>query len=288
MTMLEIYEERKDGLIKRLANASSPFEAGAVAGDVLDTAKYQYLAREENKPLAEKLTELVEYTKAMLPVLAAVNRPKLLEETDGKKKKSRSIAPGLIFLLLGVVAVFAPAEYYIFKNKLPGDAASPYLIAMGVGCGLVLLAGFLLFFRGKSKSKPVVEIQADEMKLADSLENAIKFIDDALAKEREAIAHREKMLDYAMNEDAVRLFSYLMEAKLSNDADYALETLDEVERYLLKQDILIINYSKGNEKYFDFLSGDTTKTLRPAFVRDGKVLARGVAQVKNEESGALV
>ena len=70
-----------------------------------------------------------------------------------------------------------------------------------------------------------------------------------------------------------------MEAKMSGDPEYALEQLSEVEHYLLKQDILVVNYSKGNEKYFDFLNGDETKTIRPALVREGQVLTRGLAQL---------
>ena len=98
-----------------------------------------------------------------------------------------------------------------------------------------------------------------------------------------AMAIHNQMMESAINEDEAVLFSYLMEAKLSGEPDFALDQLDEVERYLAKQDVMMVNYIKGNEKYFDFLEGEETKTIRPALVRGGEMLAKGLAQLKYGE-----
>ena len=111
----------------------------------------------------------------------------------------------------------------------------------------------------------------------------MKFIDVAIEAEDKRIETQKSMLDTAINDDEIKLFTYLMEAKYSGQPEYALEQLDEVEHYLLKQDILVITYSKGNEKYFDFLNGEETKTVRPALVRGGEVLSKGLAQIRPGE-----
>ena len=73
-----------------------------------------------------------------------------------------------------------------------------------------------------------------------------------------------------------------MEAKYSGQPDFAMEQLDEVEHYLAKQDVLLVNYTKGNEKYFEFLEGEEAKTIRPAFIRKGEVLIKGLAQFRGD------
>ena len=71
-----------------------------------------------------------------------------------------------------------------------------------------------------------------------------------------------------------------MEAKYSGDGEYMAEQLADVETYLSKLNILLVDYKVGTEKYFEFLDGDETKTIRPALLRDGRVLSMGLAQIK--------
>ena len=56
-----------------------------------------------------------------------------------------------------------------------------------------------------------------------------------------------------------------------------------MEHYLAKQDVLLVKYTKGNERYFEFLEGEETKTIRPALVRAGQVMVKGLAQLKYSE-----
>ncbi len=283
MTMLEIYKTRKDALTERMANAKSLYETTSVISEILDTMKYQYLAQPDCTKYTEKLEEMIEYAKTMLPVIETVSKSKLWEKADGPEPKKKSLWPGFLSLLLGLVGIVGPIEYYMFRNSIKMDSATVYLGIIAAGAALVFLSGFLLFFRRKPKTKAVVEIDVDERELADRLEDIMKFIDVAIEAEDKRIETQKSMLDTAINDDEIKLFTYLMEAKYSGQPEYALEQLDEVEHYLLKQDILVITYSKGNEKYFDFLNGEETKTVRPALVRGGEVLSKGLAQIRPGE-----
>ena len=280
MTMLEIYKTRKDRLIQRVAAAKSLYETTSLISEMMDTMKYQYLAQPDCSDMTDKLEELIGLVKSMLPLIETVSKSKLWEKADGPEPRKKSLAPGFIALLLGIIAVIGPIEYYIFKNAIKMDARMMYLAIIAGGIALVFLAGFLLFFRKKPKSKAVVEIDVDERELADRLEEIMKAVDVALDSERADIEKTKQLMETAVNDDELRLFSYLMEAKMTGSPEYALEQLDEVEHYLLSQDILVINYSKGNEKYFDFVNGEETKTVRPAFVREGRVLMKGIAQIR--------
>jgi hypothetical protein len=131
--------------------------------------------------------------------------------------------------------------------------------------------------------KATVEISVDADDIVKRLEDVVKNIDALLEKDKKEKAQYDQMIESAINREEAQLFSYLLEAKLSDQPDFAMEQLDEVESYLAKQDVMIVKYIKGNEKYFDFLEGEETKTIRPALVRGGKMLAKGLAQLKYGE-----
>ena len=283
MTLFEIYKSRKDNLVLRIRESKSLYETGSVISEAFETMQYQYLSKPENNGMEEKLTDYVNMSKTSFTLLESVSKYKLWENAEAKPVKKKSLMPGFITLLLGIALIFGAVGYYMFMYNVSFEKMQNFLIAMACGSFLILVAGFMLFFRRKVKSKATVEISVDPEDIVKRLEEVVKNIDVMLEKDKKAMAIHNQMMESAINEDEAVLFSYLMEAKLSGEPDFALEQLDEVERYLAKQDVMMVNYIKGNEKYFDFLEGEETKTIRPALVRGGEMLAKGLAQLKYGE-----
>ncbi len=283
MTMLEIYKSRKDALTQRIRESKSLYETGSVISETFETMQYQYLSQGDNDLLTDKLTQVMDMAKASFPLLESVSKYKLWENSDDvNSRKKKSPLPGFIFLLVGLALVFGSAGYYMFLHNLKIADVQQFLAAAGAGCLVILISGFMLFHRRKQKSKQTVEISADAQDLTARIEEIVKCIDVMMETEKKNIAQQKALMDTAINADEVQLFSYLMEAKFSGQPDYAYEQLDEVRHYLAKQDILTVTYTKGNEKYFEFLDGDETKTIRPALLRNGQVLALGLVQLKTE------
>ncbi len=284
MTFYEIYKSRKDNLAARIRESKSLYETGSVISEVFETMQYQYLSQEGHAPLAQTMTDLVNLAKTAFPLLESVNKYKLWEDAEKEKTKKKSPVPGLVTLLIGLALIFGSLGYYMFLYNVSFEKMQNFMLAIAVGCLVILIAGFMLFFRRRVKSKATVEISADADDIVKRLEEVVKYIDTMLEKEKQAQKTQQLLMDSAINADEANLFAYLMEAKLSGQADYALEQLDEVERYLAKQDVILVNYIKGNEKYFDFLEGEETKTIRPALVRSGEMLTKGLAQLKYGET----
>ena len=283
MTMSDIYRSRKEQLVLRLRESKSLYETGTVISETFETMQYQYLSQPGNEDLGDALARLITMAKAYFPLLESVNKYKMWENAqDTKQPRKKSPVPGLVTLLIGVIMVMTPLCYYMFVKSIELAEMQTYLMVMGGGCLVILIAGFMLFFRRKVKTKTVVEISADADDLVKRLEEVVKQIDATLAKERENVKKQSARLASAINEDEAQLFGYLMEAKLSGQADFAMEQLEEVEHYLAKQDVILVNYTKGNEKYFDFLTGEETKTIRPAFLRGGQIMLKGLAQLKED------
>ncbi|MBR5521170.1 MAG: hypothetical protein IKU54_04155 [Oscillospiraceae bacterium] len=283
MTMLDIYRSRKDNLTLRIKESKSLYETGSVISEAFETMQYQYLNQPDNRPLAEKLAQIMAMAKVSFPLLESVNKYKLWEKADANKEpKKKKLLPGFIMMLVGMALVMTPLYYYAFVKSIKFEEMQTYFIVMAVGCLVLMISGFMLFFRKKVKTKTTVEISVDRDDIIRRLEEVVKQIDAMLEEERKAIKKQSAMLESAINDDEAQLFGYLMEAKLSGQPDYAFEQLEEVEHYLAKQDVILVHYTKGNEKYFDFLTGEETKTIRPAFLRDGQVMLKGLAQLKED------
>ena len=75
----------------------------------------------------------------------------------------------------------------------------------------------------------------------------------------------------------IDLFSDLLAAAYSKDAEYALEKINDVKYFLHKQQIEVVDYSDATKQYFDLMPGKQVTTIRPAMVADGKLLKKGLA-----------
>lgn len=281
MTMLEIYKSRKDNLVLRIKESKSLYETGSVISEAFETMQYQYLSGGADG-VEDTLAKLINMAKASFPIIESVNKYKLWEDAQGAKPKKKSLVPGLLALLAGIIMVFGSVGYYMFISSVKFETMQTYMMVMAAGCLVILISGFMLFHRRKIKTKTEVEISVDADDIANRIEEIVKNIDVIIEGKKAEIQRQKALLQSSINPDEVQLFSYLMEAKLSGEADFALEQLDEVEHYLAKQDVILVNYTKGNEKYFEFLEGEETKTIRPAFVRKGEIMKKGLAQMKVE------
>ena len=281
MTLLEIYRSRKDALAQRIKESKSLYESSGVISEALETIKYQYLSENENQPVKEELEELIKMAKSSLPMIESVNKSKLWDNHENAAPKKKNPLPGLILLIIGVALVFGSIWYYMFLRNIKFVTMQPYFMAMAFGCFLILLAGFALFFRKKPKNKAVVEIMVDADDLVKRFEEVVKEMDSILDNEKTKASRVKDLVDNSINSDEATLFAYLMEAKYSKQPDFAMEQLEEVEHYLTKMDVLIVNYSQGNEKYFNFLEGEEERTARPALLRSGEVIAKGLVYVKD-------
>ena len=87
----------------------------------------------------------------------------------------------------------------------------------------------------------------------------------------------------ALTGDMLGSVQMLMEAVETKDGAYALKAVPALTAALMEQGIEIVKYSHENEEYFDLYPG-TEKgiTIRPALLKDGKVIARGQATEEME------
>ena len=130
----------------------------------------------------------------------------------------------------------------------------------------------------------MTQVRTDPQKIYRTMRQVTILLDRELAEEKQQEAweqqlrkeEKEAAADPQLASEEVLLFSDLLEALRSGDGSYALENLAQVEYYLHRRGIEAVNYSPDVQDWFDFMPSMAEGTLRPALVKDGKLLRRGL------------
>jgi hypothetical protein len=99
-------------------------------------------------------------------------------------------------------------------------------------------------------------------------------IADALSAKKIEEAQRGEEPTETNND--LSLYSDLLEASLAKDGEYALDQISKVPFYLHQKGIEAMNYSDEYRSYFDVIPGEKQETIRPALVKDGHLLKKGI------------
>ena len=174
----------------------------------------------------------------------------------------------------------------ILLPALRGEAA-------GGSAGLLALLGVFLggclfsFYRAGAGSRGTdgekdlqVEVRMDGKKVLRQLQTALIGMDQSLEELRVTEKREQEDTDRiqaADNPAEWDLFAALLEAAYSRDGDFALDQLDQVRHYLRRQGVEVVDCTEENRQMFDVMPSAGNSTLRPALVRGGKVLKKGLA-----------
>ena len=195
----------------------------------------------------------------------------------------------------------APAQSRQEKLRRGARAAGAFLLAAlavyeligghAVFAVLQLAGGALLLAAGKGEQAavpcqargiPCVDAEAAVRMLRGLCQAADVCVSDLALLDKDAgMAHLTGTADDAM----LDLLTALMEAKASGRNELAMRSLSQAEQYLHGLGIELIAYDAAHAQVFDVLpTMGEARTIRPAMMKDGKVLRRGVAALAAERS----
>lgn len=271
MTVLQLYRQKKDELTRRLARSSGLYETCAVIQRTFESiiARYTLESGQDCRNFAARALELV---NGALPAIETVRGRGIAEKSE---KKTRRRGLGLAAAAAGFAVVFVSLGYYMFLYDISVREFSGWLWAVLAGCAIIFISGFLLFFSGRAKI--TVQLSTDINRMADTLESTAKAMDAFI---RRRYGERQRRISAeAEKEDGelMRLLAYILEAGQSGRPDYMEEQMELVREYLSRKGVSALNYEKGLERYFDFLTGEDGHTFRPALVKNGIAIVRGLA-----------
>ena len=151
---------------------------------------------------------------------------------------------------------------------------------------LQLLGANLLFWGCMKKAEPAQMLSrgipyADAAQLTRALHDLCQAVDicvsDLMLLEKDTGFAR---LSGTADEAMLDLLTALMEAKSSGRDDLAMRSLAQAEQYLhmLGVELVFYNENEDSAQLFDLLpTMGSARTIRPAMMKDGKMLRRGVA-----------
>lgn len=238
---------------------------------------------------------MLQVMKNMLPLIGSVSEAEVWEkETGGNGSAARSIPlPAIICGAAGAACVIAG----LIGSPL-GLLRIFQVLWTAAGCALLLLGGYLAGrSRGKDGGKRTKgrrnaqnlqqTFLVDPALIWHTLQGTLLGADHALESAQEAArtAQQAESSDAAggMAKSELQFFSDLLENAYARrrqfPSDEGLgEQIENIRYYLHSRGIETEDYSSQSAKWFEILPADRNAvTIRPALVKDGVVVMKGVA-----------
>ena len=276
MNAVAAFENRKDTLRAQLEESENMPQAISAATMTLEQIACD-LAQDEQDDFARQRQQAVMALAKRLPLGLRASRAKaqivqiVLEETQEQPSRVRRGAVGAGAVMLAALAVYEAVNGKMNFALL--QALGALLMLFGTNGALTATT------RQIPRAQAETAIDAADMvrevgeicQAADLCAADLALIEQDNAPSRLSGTADEAMLD---------LLSAMMEARASGRQDLALRSLDQAEQYLRMLGVQSVFYDAEHAALFDVLparSGE--RTVRPALVRDGELVRRGVAAV---------
>lgn len=280
MNAAAAFSHREAELLEQLAGAQEIDQAIAACSMALEQTACE-LAQDEQDEHARQRQQAVMALARRAPQLlhAAAARGELVVSGEqaapaqSRQEKLRRGARAAGAFLLAALAVY----------ELIGGHAM-FAVLQLAGGALLLAAG-----KGEqaavpcqARGIPYVDAEAAVRMLRGLCQAADVCVSDLALLDKDAgMAHLTGTADDAM----LDLLTALMEAKASGRSELAMRSLSQAEQYLHALGIELIAYDAAHAQLFDVLpTMGEARTIRPAMMKDGKVLRRGVAALAAERS----
>ena len=290
MKLTDLLAKAKDKLLTELSAAGTAEKAVKVLENEIDKLLLKHNEHCESDRERESAAYMMQAVRLSLPLIDSNGTIKVWERggrLEGDDSGSFKVS-FLVLLILGIaLCVFGFGPLMMEAYTGVAENARDQVLLHG---GATVVGLISLYFSGYMYSRPKkrgkaeyqVDIRIDSERIYRSFRTALLSVDQAIEEIRasERWKEREKAGSIdgrAVTPSELELFSDLLAAAYSGDAEYALEKIEQIEFFLHRQQIEVVDYSKETEKYFDLMPGSKAATIRPALVAQGGLLKKGLA-----------
>ena len=282
----ELLNEDRESVLNALTAAGDAAQARTVADREWDRLLMKYQEQQEDPEAGADAVAVLQSIRACTAFADTVGKTKVWTREMLAAQKKKKFPVGAVIFLIAALLCAVAAVTLLAASYPEIQTGNDWWIAIAVTAGAVifaLLSG--LFFTKKEKADEAemkVEIRPDAQKFWRAMQEAALTADRQLAlraEERKAFAARTAEEGNRLSREETDLYAALLEAKYSKDGDFALDALGDLSYFLHKKEIEAVEYAKDKERLFECLPGESTATLRPALLQDGKLLKKGLATV---------
>ena len=268
MTISSAFESNQEMLKKNLETCHSVEESSSLIQLELDRMT-DLMAQNTEDDLTRKRARAVMAVCRIAPkLICSCSAKGELFFEENEKVGLRGFIPKLEYV--GFILLISIASYEAISGRI-----TP---------ALLILVSMLIIFISKrmetdtpgAKARGIATINTDRMI---SLLGGLCRATDTCIEDLDVIEKENSIRHGELSDNAfLSLMENLMEAKFAGREDMALESLDEVEQYLRLMGIEMVLYDPSKDSYFEILPTlNEDRTIRPAFVKGGNLLRRGVA-----------
>ncbi len=277
MNTRDLLEKDKERLITRLANASSPVEAARECEDELGRILLEYNEQTTSERVSEAAYYSMQTAKAAISLVDSTGEILAYERSVGTGGSSKTYA---VPLAIGAGVTIAGALLLV----LAPAAFAPVGIAATIGGAVGVFAGGVRF--GERRRVPesrdqIFEARVDGGKIYSNLLRMMTVIDrnleDVRGREQQEGPALTMKTEKATNEELELLAGILESAYARRDEGDSEDIISNIKFYLHRQGIDVVEFRPETERWFNKMPSKKVGTIRPAFVRDGAAVIRGVA-----------
>lgn len=293
MEMMDFLEADREQLMSGLVSAGTPEQAQRVVEKEFDRLLLRYNEECTVERVRDTARFMLQAAKMMVPLLDAAGETKVWSGSSGgsgrenrmDRKVIACLAGGAVFLVGAILGLAVSA----------GEGLNLLALLGSIPAGI--LAGILLFVAGRlstvpggaAKSAPgeqQVEIRVDPEKVFSCMRALVLSVDKSLKETEEAVNYEKSRLSPAegngLTPEEADLFSGIMENAYSRVQEdpgdsAAREIISSVRYYLHRRQVETVEFGGGKREWFELLPGRKEMTLRPALVRDGALIRKGLA-----------
>ena len=312
MSLQTILEQDKERLLASVSGTDTESAIRAVQSE-LDRMLFAFNDGEEEERVSEAANAMIQSVKASAAFIDTAGETKIYGRTEygaeTEATKKRRVPTVFWVLLIAGIACALPLAigYWTSNHGLTlGWFAVLKLVLPFVSMALLFFAGLSLRLRKKaSKEELRAETSIDGKKVYNRLLAAAVAMDKQLDGIREAEEIRKRKLlagADGVDENELDLMGQLLEDAYGRRAadETAAELLSQLKFYLHKKQIDVVDFEdrmtygqreasgqsasgedlsidRDRRSWFDMIPAYAAGTIRPALVRDGKLLKKGLA-----------
>ena len=278
MNIRDLLEKDKERLITRLTNAVSPEQAARECEDELSRLLLEYNEQAPSERVSEAAYYSMQTARAAISLVDSTGEIRAYERTGVTEVSGKNY----VIPLAGGIGAMAAGGLVL--ALAPAVLAPVGLIGLIAGFAGTFVAGVRF---GGRRSAPgnrdqIFETRVDGGKIYSNLLRMMTVIDrnlqDIHGREQQEVPVIEMKSEKAESEELELLSGILESAYARRDEGDSEDTISNIKFYLHRRGIDVVDYSADTERWFNKMLSKRRGTIRPALVKDGAVLIRGIAQ----------
>ena len=304
-SFVALFDAQREMMLQELSGSGSlPAQAGKILHRYLDRFLTQYNEQCENDRERQAAAGMTGMLIMSLRLLDCSGESRVWQQTGaegtgaftGRKERAGTLSKVLL-IAGGLLMVSAVLSLLIAADRNPGVIRILIcLVCMAASLAAVYLSGrwFGRKKKGKNGRKSTdggdpayyVEESVDPTQTLQAVRAALAVMDRELSSIRSEQDLREgregssgtadAVEDVLLSKQALDLAGDLLEAEYSGDGAFALERLGEVSLFLHRMGITMPPPDHEHLSLYDMMPGKESRVIRPALVRDGKLLKKGL------------